>query len=47
LNRGRHLYSTGRPSRLALAHISSYVYISNGGLKLQKFHDKQQAYEAN
>jgi len=23
LNRGRHLYSTGRPSRLALAHICS------------------------
>ena len=23
LNRGRHLYSTGRPSRWALAHISS------------------------
>jgi len=23
LNRGRHLYSAGRPSRLALAHISS------------------------
>jgi len=24
LNRGRHLYSTGWPSRWALAHISSY-----------------------
>ena len=24
LNRGRHLYSAGRPSRWALAHISSY-----------------------
>jgi len=24
LNRGRHLYSTGRPSRWALAHISSF-----------------------
>ena len=24
LNRGRHLYSTGRPSRWALAHISSW-----------------------
>jgi len=23
LNRGRHLYAAGRPSRLALAHISS------------------------
>jgi len=26
LNRGRHLYSAGRPSRWALAHISSPVY---------------------
>jgi len=26
LNRGRHLYSAGRPSRWALAHISSYYY---------------------
>ena len=25
LNRGRHLYSAGRPSRWALAHISSVV----------------------
>ena len=25
-NRGRHLYSAGRPSRWALAHISSLVY---------------------
>jgi len=25
LNRGRHLYSAGRPSRWALAHISSFV----------------------
>ena len=25
LNRGRHLYSAGRPSRWALAHISSYL----------------------
>ena len=25
LNRGRHLYSARRPSRWALAHISSYV----------------------
>jgi len=24
LNRGRHLYLAGRPSRWALAHISSY-----------------------
>ena len=26
LNRGRHLYSAGRPSRWALAHISSYWF---------------------
>jgi len=25
LNRGHHLYSTGRPSRWALAHISSFL----------------------
>jgi len=25
LNRGRHLYWAGRPSRLAFAHISSFV----------------------
>jgi len=25
-NRGRHLYSAGRPSRWALAHISSHYY---------------------
>ena len=28
LNRGRHLYSAGRPSRWALAHISSLFYCS-------------------
>jgi len=28
LNRGRHLYSAGRPSRYALAHISSFVCFS-------------------
>ena len=27
LNRGRHLYSAGRPSRWALAHVSSSVFI--------------------
>jgi len=26
LNRGRHLYSVGRPSRWALTHISSIFY---------------------
>ena len=29
LNRGRHLYSAGRPSRWALAHISSYCFFSS------------------
>ena len=28
LNRGRHLYSAGRPSRWALAHISSFAFFS-------------------
>jgi len=28
LNRGRHLYSAGRPSRWALAHISSFYYLN-------------------
>jgi len=28
LNRGRHLYSAGRPSRWALAHISSCTWFS-------------------
>jgi len=28
LNRGRHQYSAGRPSRWALAHISSFFYFS-------------------
>jgi len=28
LNRGRHLYSAGRPSRWALAHILVSYYIS-------------------
>jgi len=28
LNRGRHLYSAGRPSRWALAHISSCFFFS-------------------
>jgi len=34
LNRGRHIYSAGRPSRLALAHISGYCW--NTFLKLKK-----------
>jgi len=29
LNRGRHLYSTARPSRWALAHISSFFFFSS------------------
>jgi len=28
LNRGRHLCSAGRPSRWALAHVSSYYYLN-------------------
>jgi len=31
LNRGRHLYSAGWPSRWALAHISSYDFFLNNG----------------
>ena len=31
LNTGRHLYSAGRPSRWALAHISSYGPLCNRG----------------
>jgi len=27
LNRGRNLYSAGQPSRWALAHISSWIYV--------------------
>jgi len=36
LNRGRHLYSVGRPSRWALTHISSFVlfYIMNSIWKM-------------
>ena len=33
LNRGRHLYSAGRPSRLALAHISSYNFTAECAVK--------------
>jgi len=36
LNRGRHIYSAGRPSRWALAHISSYNYFRHVAM-LQKF----------
>ena len=32
LNRGRHLYSAGRPSRWALAHISSFFSSLSAGL---------------
>jgi len=34
LNRGRHLYSASRPSRWALAHISSLIYNTNHNLFL-------------
>jgi len=30
LNSGRHLYSAGQPSRWALAHISSCLYVAIG-----------------
>ena len=30
LNTGRHLHSEGRPSRWALAHMSSFIYCSLG-----------------
>jgi len=36
LNRGRHLYSTGRPSRSALAHISSFFFFSSPNLSGQR-----------
>jgi len=32
LNRGRHLYSAGQPSRWALAHILVYPYSKNANL---------------
>jgi len=32
LNRGRHLYSAGRPSHWALAHISSFSFFTAGSL---------------
>ena len=41
LNRGRHLYSTGRPSRWALAHISSFPCCPRNTQNLsQSFHLK-------
>jgi len=35
LNRGRHLYSPGWPSRWALAHISSFIIIVTWAKQLQ------------
>ena len=32
-NRGRHLYSAGRPSRWALAHISSIARVVKAGMQ--------------
>jgi len=43
LNRGRHLYSAGRPSRWALAHISSLNYYAsayNKGRQLSHYKTK-------
>jgi len=36
LNRGRHLYSAGRPSRWAFAHISSFNQILSSRLCRRK-----------
>jgi len=36
LNRGCHLYSAGRPSRWALAHISSYEIVSSAVITIFK-----------
>jgi len=43
LNRGRHLYSAGRPSRWALAHISSFCISSEVGpiVEIQHLHMSQ------
>jgi len=40
LNRGRHRYSAGRPSRWALAHISSFFFSSPNlsGRRLDVYH---------
>jgi len=41
LNRGRYLYSAGRPSRWALAHISSSFFFSSpnlSGRRLNVYH---------
>ena len=40
LNRGRHLYSAGRPSRCALAHISSSISCRFVVQQLYKMHNK-------
>jgi len=34
LNRGRHPYSAGRPSRWALAHISSFILVFSVGFQI-------------
>ena len=39
LNRGRHLYSAGRPSRLALANISSFFNVFDSQLILMLLYD--------
>jgi len=40
LNRGRHLYSAGRPSRWALADISSLNYFVFFGKNMQHLSEK-------
>ena len=40
-NRGRHLYSAGRPSRWALAHISSSILFAFGPMRCIKLATRQ------
>ena len=43
LNRGRHLYSAGRPSRWTLAHISSVVFYAVAAAAKSKFFELDDA----
>jgi len=38
LNRGRHLYSAGRPSQWALAHMSSLNYYASAYNRADNYH---------
>ena len=49
LNRGRHLHSAGRPSRWALAHISSlycilYLYVSCNSVRMSHWNKRLLTY---